>query len=75
MEQILIRNMPGGTKARLAARAAAHRRSMEAEARAILEDALDRDPTSLVDLLAMPESAEIDFEPERLGSTARVADL
>ncbi|NKY41208.1 FitA-like ribbon-helix-helix domain-containing protein [Cellulomonas septica] len=75
MEQILIRNMPAGTKARLAARAAAHRRSMEAEARAILEEALDRGPASLVDLLAMRESADVEFEPERLGATARVADL
>ena len=75
MEQILIRNLPGGTKARLAARAAAHRRSMEAEARVILEEALDREPVSLVDLLAMPESADVEFEPERLGATARIADL
>lgn len=75
MEQMVIRNMADGTKARLAARADAHRRSMEAEARAILEEALNREPATLVDLLAMPDSAEIEFEPERLGATARVADL
>ena len=36
MEQILIRNLPEGTKAALRARAARHHHSAEAEARAIL---------------------------------------
>lgn len=74
-EQVLIRNLPDGTKARLAARAERHQRSMEAEARAILDDALSRDADSIVDILAMPESADIEFEPGRLGASARSADL
>jgi plasmid stability protein len=75
MEQILIRNLPDGTKAVLTERAARHHRSMEAEARAIMQHALVGEPTSLVDYLAMPESCDIDFEPERLGLTARTAEL
>ena len=77
MEQILIRNLPAGTKLALRARAEQHRRSVEAEAREILTDALQRQPTTLVDLLAMDGTyeIEIDFEPERLGLTARPADL
>lgn len=75
MEQILIRNLPAGTKAVLTERAARHHRSMEAEARAIMEEALVGEPASIVDLLAMPESDDIEFEPERLGLTARTAEL
>ena len=75
MEQILIRNLPAGTKAVLTERAARHHRSMEAEARAIMEQALISEPTSIVDYLAMPESEDIDFEPERLGLTACTAEL
>jgi antitoxin FitA len=75
MEQILIRNLPAGTKAKLRARAQQHHRNVEAEARAILADSLDRDPVSLVDLLSDDEGADIDFEPGRLGLTARHADL
>ncbi|MFD2025597.1 FitA-like ribbon-helix-helix domain-containing protein [Promicromonospora aerolata] len=66
---------PPGTKAVLTERAARHHRSMEAEARAIMEQALISEPTSIVDYLAMPESEDIDFEPERLGLTARTAEL
>jgi plasmid stability protein len=75
MEQILIRNLPVGTKAALRARADRNRRSVEAEARGILADALDRPSVTLVDLLAMEDGADIEFEPERLGTTARIADL
>ena len=75
VEQILIRNLPAGTKAALKARAAHHRRSVEAEARGILAEALAREPASLVDLLAADEGADIDFEPERLGLTARNPEL
>lgn len=75
MEQILIRNLPAGTKAALKARAEQHRRSTEAEARAILAGALEREPLTLVDLLASHEGADIDFEPERLGLTAHTAEL
>ena len=74
MEQILIRNLPAGTKAALKTRAAQHRRSVEAEAREILADALEREPLTLVDLLASDEGADIDFEPERLGLTAHTPD-
>lgn len=75
VEQILIRNLPAGTKAALRARATQHQRSVEAEARDILADALDRVPITLVDLLGTDEGADIEFEPERLGLTARTPDL
>jgi plasmid stability protein len=42
MSAITIRMLPDGTKQRLRRRAAAHGRSMEAEARMILLDALGR---------------------------------
>ena len=54
MEQILIRNLPVGTKAALRARAQQRHRSLEAEARDV---------------------ADIEFEPERLGLSARPVDL
>lgn len=75
MEQILIRNLPAGTKAALKARAKQHRRSAEAEARELLAEALQRDPLTLVDLLAGDEGADIDFEPDRLKLAARQPDL
>ncbi|HRY09588.1 MAG TPA: Arc family DNA-binding protein [Candidatus Nanopelagicales bacterium] len=75
MEQILIRNLPAGTKAALRALAEQHHRSVEAEAREILAEALAREPVTILDLLSMDEGAEIEFEPERLGLTARTAKL
>ena len=75
MEQILIRNLPPGTKAKLKARAAQHDRNAEAEARVILAEGLAREPVSLVDLLGVDDGADIEFEPERLGLTARTPDL
>lgn len=75
VEQILIRNLPAGTKAALRARAEQHRRSVEAEAREILADALEREPVTLVDLLGTDEGADIEFEPQRLGLSARTPDL
>lgn len=75
VEQILIRNLPAGTKAALKARADQHRRSVEAEAREILADALEHEPVTLVDLLGTDEGADIEFAPERLGLTARTPDL
>lgn len=75
MEQILIRNLPSGTKAKLKARAGQHHRNAEAEARAILTEALEREPLTLVDLLGSDEGAEIEFDPGRLGLTARVPEL
>jgi plasmid stability protein len=75
MEQILIRNLPAGTKAALRARAEQHHRSVEAEAREILADSLEREPVTIVDLLSTDEGADIEFEPERLGMTARTPEL
>lgn len=75
MEKILIRNLPVGTKAVLRARAKQHQRSVEAEVREILASALGREPMTLVDLLGTDEGADIEFEPERLGLTARTPDL
>ena len=75
MEQILIRNLPIGTKAALRARAEQHRRSVEAEAREILADALEREPATIVDLLSTDQGADIEFEPERLGLAARTPEL
>lgn len=75
MEQILIRSLPVGTKAALRARAAQHNRSLEAEARDVLTKSLERDPVTIIDLLSMDEGADIEFEPERLGLTARTPDL
>ena len=74
-EQILIRNLPDGTKAALRARAERHRRSVEAETRDILAQAISKDPSTLVDLLAGDEGADIEFEPGRLDLTARQPDL
>lgn len=75
IEQILIRNLPTGTKAALRARAEQHRRSVEAEAREILADALEREPATIVDLLTTDEGADIEFEPDRLGLAARTPEL
>ena len=75
MEQILIRNLPAGTKAALRARAEQHHRSVEAEAREILAGALEREPATIVDLLSMDEGADIEFEPGRLGLVARTPEL
>lgn len=74
-EQILIRNLPEGTKAALRVRAERHQRSVEAETREILADAIAKDPSTLVDLLAGDEGAAIEFEPGRLGLTTHNPDL
>ena len=75
MEQILIRNLPDGTKAALRARAERHQRSLEAEARELLTASLRAEPPALVDMLAMDEGADIEFEPEPLGLRARTVEL
>lgn len=75
MEQILIRNLPPGTKAALRARAEQHHRSVEAEAREILAGALASAPASIVDLVSMDEGSEIVFEPDRLGLSVPPAQL
>lgn len=75
MEQILIRSLPAGTKAVLRARAETHHRSVEAEVRYFLADALKRDPVTIVDLLSTDAGADIEFEPQRLGLTGRTPEL
>lgn len=75
MEQILIRNLPAGTKAALRARAERRHRSVEAEARDVIARSLECEPVTIVDLLSTDEGADIEFEPERLGLTARTAEL
>lgn len=50
MASITIRDLDDETKARLRVRAAHHRRSMEAEARAILRDSLSRTPARPLNL-------------------------
>ncbi len=75
MEQILIRNLPTGTKAALRVGAKQRHRSVEAESRDALAKALEGEPVTIVDLLGTDEGADIDFEPERLGLTARSAQL
>lgn len=75
MEQILIRSLPTGTKAALRALADRHQRSLEAEARAIIAEAVEREPITMVDLLSMDEGADIDFEPQPLHLKARTPEL
>jgi len=75
VEQILIRQLPAGTKAALRARAQRHRQSVEAEARDILTAELRCEPITLVDLVSVCEEVVIEFEPEPLGLTARTAEL
>ena len=75
MERILIRNLPAGTKAALRARAEAHHRSVEAEARDVLTKALQGEPVTIVDVLGTDEGADVEFQPERLGGTAGSAPL
>ena len=58
----------------LRARAKQHQQSVEAEAREILTDALDREPRTLVDLLGT-DGADIEFQPERLGLIVAIPDL
>ena len=75
LEQILIRDLPAGTKAALRARAKQHHSSVEAATRDVLTRALESEPVSIVDLLGTEDGADIEFEPERLGRTARSARL
>ena len=75
IKQILIRNLPAGTKAALRKRAKQSHRSVEAEARDALTKALNDEPVTIVDLLGTDEGADIEFEPQRLGLTARSAQL
>jgi plasmid stability protein len=75
-EQLLIRNLPAGTKARLKERARRNHRSVEAEARAALQDSLAREPVSMADLLADDRTeAGFDWEPPRRPMTVRPVDF
>ena len=64
LEQVLVRGLPTGFKARLRALAESHGSDLEAEARKILVEALERQPVTIVDLLAADD--DIDFTPGRL---------
>ncbi len=75
MEQIIIRNLPEGTKAALRVRAARHHHSVEAEARAILTAGISGEQVPMSVLLAADSGHEIHFEPEPLGLTARTPEL
>lgn len=57
---------PRGIKAALRALAVRHHRSVEAEAREILAEAVAGAPASIVDLVSMDEGSEVEFEPDRL---------
>ena len=74
MEQILIRNLPEGTKAILRRRAIANSSSIEAEARAALATGIATENPTLVDLISMSTGSEIEFEAGRLGLKARRAE-
>ena len=72
----MIRNLPEGTKAALRVRAARHHHSVEAEARAILTAGLSGEDVPMSVLLTADSGQDVnDFEPERLGLTARTPDL
>lgn len=71
----MIRNLPEGTKAALRVRAARHHHSVEAEARAILTAGLSGEDVPMSVLLAADSGQDIDFEPERLGTRVRTAEL
>lgn len=71
----MIRNLPEGTKAALRVRAARHHHSVEAEARAILTAGLSVEDVPMSALLAADTGHDIDFDPERLGLTARTPEL
>lgn len=71
MEQIVVRNLPTGTKSALRARARARHSSVEAELRRIIAEALAAQPASMADLLAAEGGVDIEFEPDRLGLGTR----
>lgn len=60
--------------AALRVRAARHHHSAEDEARAILTAGLSGEDVPMSVLLAIDSGQDIDFEPERLGLTARTPD-
>ena len=72
MEQILIRNLPAGTKAALRARAEQHHRSVEAEILEILGVALEREPVTLVDLLSTYGKTDVGVKVRRHREVSRM---
>ena len=80
MASITIRNLPSGVKERLRLRAAEHGHSMEAEARVILQSALERPGsrttlTSIMRELFGPENGvELELPPREPGRTPPVFD-
>ena len=80
MASITIRNLPSTVKERLRLRAAEHGHSMEAEARVILQSALDRPRsrttlTSIMRELFGPENGvELELPPREPGRTPPVFD-
>lgn len=77
MAQILVRNLDDHVKAGLARRAARHGRSLEAEARAILAEAVEPPETGLGSRIA-DRFAGIGLEepfPEWKGQTIRPVDF
>lgn len=78
MAQLHVRNVPDEVVARLKQQAAHHGRSMEAEHRQILEQALlpERAPgRRLVEVLQEGPFAETDFRPERARDHGRDVEL
>lgn len=63
----MIRDLPEGSMAALRARAASHRRSVDAEVRAILAEALSGEDAPMSVLLGADSGHDVEFEPERLG--------
>ena len=64
MTSLLVRNLDSSVKERLRVRAARHGRSMEAEARAILEAAVAGEGETLADLVARHFGPEHGFDIE-----------
>jgi plasmid stability protein len=78
MSQLHVRNVPDEVVARLKQQAVRHGRSMEAEHRLILEQALfpERRPgRRLLDVLRAGPFAEPDFQPERARDRGRRVEL
>jgi plasmid stability protein len=78
MSQLHVRNVPDEVVARLKQQAARHGRSMEAEHRRILEQALfpERRPgRRLLEILQAGPFAEPDFQPERARDRGRRIEL
>ena len=75
MEQIVVRNLPAGTKAALRKRAQSRHSSVEAQLRRIIAEALAAQPATMADLLASDAGADIEFDPGRLGLGMRSVEL